>query len=49
LRDVRSLSEFIGAVKVGAGIANDMLDDLEHRLLDCIEQIGREWRQDHSP
>jgi hypothetical protein len=42
LRDVVSLRDFIAAVEVGAATAHQMLNDVEHRLLEILQAVDRD-------
>jgi hypothetical protein len=42
LREITSLRDFVAAVEVGSKVAGEMLNSVEQKLLDCMDQIGDE-------
>jgi hypothetical protein len=40
LRSVTSIRDFCAAAEVGAKVANDMLTEIETKLLDVLHRIG---------
>jgi hypothetical protein len=40
LRDVTSIRDFVAAVRVGADVTTEMLNEIENGLLAIVDQIG---------
>jgi hypothetical protein len=40
LRNITSIRDFVAAVEVGGKVANDMLTEIETKLLDTLNAIG---------